>query len=354
MIPHNKLTFDKTEEIAVKKIVQSGYWAGGKEVEKLEEKITEITNRKYAIGVSSGLSALRLSLLSLEVGKNDEVIIPAYSCVAIPNAVLSCGAIPVPVDVIPDNWNLDFKNIQSKISSKTKAIIAVNTFGLNANVKKNNTFHIPVIEDCAHAIGKIDNDYVFGKQGVISIASFYATKLVGGGEGGAVMTDDKNIADFIYDYRDYTDKKPSGLRLNEKMSNIDASLSLCQLNRIKSMVKMRQEIADGYQEMFSKLQTEFSEFVLPAFEKRIWYRYVVYCKNIKAAKIISELQSNGVSAAMPVENWMNEKERIEYPNSSFACEHLVSLPIYPTLKKNDRKAVVKAVKKTLQKLYNER
>src|ERR1035437_1976498 len=214
MIPHNKLTYSKKEADAIQSIIKSGYWAGGKEVKKLEKKIQVITQRKYAIAVSSGLSALRLSLLALGVGKNDDVVVPAYSCVAIPNAVLSCGAIPIPVDITNDNWNIGFKNIQSKISSKTKAIIAVNTFGLKANIKKISTLNIPLIEDCAHAIGEINNDYIFGKQGIISVSSFYATKLIGGGEGGIVMTDDKNIADFINDYRDYTDKAPSGLRLN--------------------------------------------------------------------------------------------------------------------------------------------
>src|SRR6476646_3229337 len=125
MIPHNRLTYGKKEERAVQKVVRSGYWAGGKEVMKLEKKITTITNRKYAIGVSSGLSALRLALLGLKVHKDDEVIVPAYSCVAIPNSVLSLVAIPVPVDVINDKWNINGNNIHSKISPKTKAIIAV-------------------------------------------------------------------------------------------------------------------------------------------------------------------------------------------------------------------------------------
>lgn len=351
MISHNRLTYSKKEEDAVKQVVKSGYWAGGKEVKKLEKKITVITNRKYAIGVSSGLSALRLSLLALGVGKNDEVIVPAYSCVAIPNAVLSCGAVPIPADITNNNWNIDFRNIQSKISSKTKAIIAVNTFGLKAIIKKISTLNIPVIEDCAHAIGEINNDYIFGKQGLVSVNSFYATKLIGGGEGGAVMTDDKNISDFINDYRDYTDKAPSGLRLNEKMSNIDAALSLCQLKRRKSMITLRQEIADFYNNEFSKLQIEFPGIEIPVYEPRIWYRYVIYCKTIIANKIIKELHSNGIAADRPIENWMNEREIKHYYNSSFAYNHLVSLPMYPTLKKAERKAVVNAVKKTLQRLF---
>lgn len=351
MIPHNRLTFGEKEVQAVQKVVRSGYWAGGKDVEALEKKIAAITNRKYAIGVSSGLSALRLALLALGVGKNDEVIIPAYSCVAIPNAVLACGAVPVPVDVIRNNWNIDPKNIPLKISSRTKAIIVVHTFGLKADIRKINTFKIPVIEDCAHALGPIDDGYMYGKQGLISVGSFYATKLIGGGEGGVVMTDNKAIADFVYDYRDYTDKKPSGLRLNEKMSNIDASLSLSQLNRIDYLVKQRQMIADFYNEEFLKLKNRFSDLEIPGFNNRIWYRYVICCKNVGASKIINELELNGVRAAMPVENWMEGREKTNYPNVVFAAENLVSLPIYPTLDKNEKKSVASAVKRMLQTIY---
>ncbi len=351
MIPHNRLTFDKKEEKAVIKVIKSGYWAGGKEVDRLERKIANITKRKYAIGVSSGLSALRLSLLALGINKNDEVIIPAYSCVAIPNAVLSCGAIPIPVDIIKNEWNIDFNQIKLKISSNTKAIICVNTFGLNSNIKQIQTLNIPIIEDCAHAIGEIENEYVFGKQSIIAIGSFYATKLVGGGEGGIVVTDDSNIANFIYDFRDYSDKLPSSQRLNEKMSNIDASLSLIQSKRLTSMVKKRQEIATYYNEMFSLIQFEFPELVIPQFIHRIWYRYIIYFRNINAFEAINQLKLYGVRAEIPIENWLDEKDKHEYPITSFANEHLVSLPIYPTLRKTEMMAVVEALKITIHKLF---
>jgi dTDP-4-amino-4,6-dideoxygalactose transaminase len=117
------------------------------------------------------------------------------------------------------------------------------------------------------------------------------------------------------------------------------------------MITLRQEIADFYNNEFSKLQIEFPGIEIPVYEPRIWYRYVIYCKTIIANKIIKELHSNGIAADRPIENWMNEKEIKHYYNSSFAYNHLVSLPMYPTLKKAERKAVVNAVKKTLQRLF---
>jgi perosamine synthetase len=350
MVPHNRLTFDKKEENAIRKIVRSGYWASGNEVKKLEKEIAKIAYRKYVVGVSSGLSALRLALLALGVSKNDEVIIPAYACVAIPNAVLSCGAVPVLSDINIVNWNIDANQIPLLRSSKTKAIIAVNTFGSSANFKELNDNEIPVIEDCAHALGEDSKGYIFGKQSIISISSFYATKLIGGGEGGAVMTDKKNIANFIIDYKDYTDKASSGLRLNDKMSNIDASISLCQAKRLNSMIKSRKEIAKYYNEEFLILKEQFPEFVIPVFENRIWYRYIVYCKQKSSHAFINEIRINGVKACRPVENWIENDRIVKYPKARFAYNHLVSLPIYPTLTKKEREVVVQAVRKSLKKL----
>lgn len=348
MIPHNKLTFGRTEEDAVQSVVGTGFWAGGEEVIRLENRVKHLVKRNFAIGVSSGLSALRLSLLALGVGRDDEVIIPAYCCVAIPNAVLACGAFPVPVDIVFNEWNINLEGISSKITSKTKAIIVVHTFGLNANIKNLNTLKIPIIEDCAHAIGKISEDLIFGNQAEISIGSFYATKLVGGGEGGVVMTDNKSISDFIFNFRDYTDKKPSGLRLNEKMSNIDASLSLCQLKRLPAMVKKRQEIASFYIEELAVSAELMPDFILPISRERIWYRFVIYCKRVKADIFIEELRMKGISAAKPVENWMDESQILEYPQTLFAYDHLVSIPIYPTLKTQHIRAVIASIKNILK------
>ena len=350
MIPHNRLTFDKKEETALIKIVRSGYWAAGKEVGKLEKSAVNIANRKYAVGVSSGLSAIRLSLIALGIKKNDEVIVPAYSCVALANAVLSCGAKPVPADVLPDDWNISPSSIGSKISPRTKAIIAVNTFGLPAKIEAIQKFKIPVIEDCAHGFGRVNKNLVLGKRGLISISSFYATKLIGGGEGGIILTDKKNLAETAIDYRDYTDKKPSGLRLNEKMSNIDAAISMTQLKKLGSFVESRSKIAKYYSTEFAKIQKRFPPVIFPSYELRIWYRYVFYCRELKAELIIKELRTHGVNASQPIENWLTEKQISKYPNAKFALNHLISLPIFPSLTVTERASVINTVQKTLLKL----
>ena len=354
MIAHNKLTYNSAESMAVRRVIDSGYWAAGKEVNRLEEELKAITKRKYAFAVSSGLSAITLALLALKVKKGDEVIIPAYSCVAIINAVLFCKAKPVPVDVLIDNWNIDPDLILTKVTSRTKAIIVVNTFGVRANFNKIKLYGIPIIEDCAHAIGGGTKKSFFGKNGIISITSFYATKLIGGGEGGAVLTDDKNIAEFVNDYRDYTDKKPSGFRLNNKMSDIHASVSLCQLKRLNEIIVSRLNIASTYDQYFKEMKNKFPDFIKPKFENRIWYRYVIYIQGIKAKKIIQELEKKGINSAEPVEFWVSKNKKKEFPISNFAYEHLVSIPIFPTLRGSDILKVINAIKSINKNLQNGR
>src|SRR5690349_10650387 len=116
MIPHNRLTFDENEVKAVAEVVRSGYWAGGPQVLRLEATLAKLVGVQFAVGVGSGLSALRLALKSLGVGAGDEVIVPAYSCVALPNAVLSLQAMPVPVDVQAPDWNIDPKAVESALT----------------------------------------------------------------------------------------------------------------------------------------------------------------------------------------------------------------------------------------------
>ncbi len=354
MILHNKLSFDTLETDSVVKVIESGFWAGGPKVKDLEKELKYLTQRKYAVAVSSGLSAITLALLALKIKRGDEVIIPAYSCVAIVNAVLFCKAKPVPVDILIDSWNINTDLITKNINSKTKAIIIVNTFGSKVNWNDIPNISIPIIEDCAHAIGPSGDKFVYGKNGLISISSFYATKFIGGGEGGAVLTDDKNIADFIVDYRDYTDKSPNGYRLNYKMSDIHASLTLSQLKKVDRFKIARENIALKYSYEFSKYKSVYSCFCIPNNENRIWYRYVFYIKDVLAINIIKELEQEGIASAKPIEFWINENEREQYPFANFAFNHLVSIPIYPSLNQMEILEVIKAVKSVIIKLTNGR
>lgn len=325
-VPHNRLTFGEEEVRAVSDVVKSGYWACGPKVKELESTLKKLSERKHTVSVSSGFSALRLSLLALGVGEGDEIIVPAYSCVALANAALSIGAVPVPADIRQKDWNVDPEGVEKVLTEKTKAIIAVHTFGAPALIEELKKFKVPVIEDCAHAFGLGH----LGGMGDVSILSFYATKLIAAGEGGAVLTDREDVAAFINDERDYVDKPQNALRFNDKMTDLEAALALCQLGRLPQMLSDRVRVAEKYHKALG----------VPQFEKdRVWYRYVVEVKG-SANDVIDALRNKGIHAERPLELWVEDAQM--YPVARHAYESLVSLPIYPTLTEAEQDQVCDA------------
>lgn len=346
-IPHNRLTFDQTEVSAVSEVVASGYWAGGPRLNALEDTLKQCADIDHAIGVASGLSALRLVLKGLGIKAGDEVIVPAYSCVALPAAATALGATAVPVDICHKDWNLDAKAAANVITSKTKAVITVNTFGAPASIEDLKAFEFPIIEDCAHGFGLQVKDGVLGSRSGLSILSFYATKLIGAGEGGAVLTDDAELAAFIRDWRDYGDQPLDATRLNDKMNDLEAALALAQLQRLDDMLHARQRLADRYQACLSALPGHGKVFQLPPFSReRVWYRYVVDVCDISAETLIERLDQQGIHAEKPVTDWRTDNSNC--PVSDHAYAHLVSLPLYPTLTEAEQDRVCEAFSRTLE------
>jgi perosamine synthetase len=343
IIPHNRLTYGPSEVQAVTEVVSSGFWVSGNLVNILEKKCAEITKLNYGIAVSSGYAALRLSLLALGIGPGKEVIIPGYSCVALANAVLAAGATPIPVDIDPHSLNITLGTISPKLNKNTAAIIAVHTFGLPVNIKELRNIGLPIIEDCSHCFG-IDTPWgPIGSLGDISIISFYATKLVGGGKGGMVMTNQANIFDYIEDYRDYTDKSPSPFRMNDKMHNIEAALSLEQLKRLPEMISSRNQIAQNYHNNFSDLPA--SIISLPDINiNRIWYRYT-----IRVNKPIDELMHNlsldGIMTDKPITDWTEVSTELKEAKQVY--QNTLSLPCYPTLTNEEQIRIIQSIKKHL-------
>jgi len=325
VVPHNRLTFGREEELAVQRIVRSGRWTAGVEVGELERRLAHTAGVAHAVGVGSGLGALRLALLALGVGVGDSVAVPAYSCVALANAVLACGAEPVPVDVEPGTWNLSVPALRAALVVRPgiKAAIAVHTFGQPAPVRELEALGVPVIEDCSHAFGLAP----LGALSRVAILSLYATKLLGAGEGGVVLTQDAEIAARIRGARDYADQAPAAWRLNDKMTDLEAALGLCQLDRLPSTLARRTELAQRYTDRLAALTA--CNCVLPDDAPgRVWYRTAIAVPNAEA--VIARLAAAGVTATRPVENWGGATPALT-PVAVSAFQSLVSLPLYPTL-----------------------
>jgi dTDP-4-amino-4,6-dideoxygalactose transaminase len=330
-IPHNRLTYDEAECEAVVRTVQSGYWAQGPRVCELEAVLARIAGVQHATCVASGLAALRLALGALDVRSGDSVLVPAYSCVALANASLAWGASPVPVDVDPADWNLEPEQCVAAIAKhRPRAVIAVHTFGTPAALSKIRAVGAPVVEDCAHAFGLELGDGALGGRAEVGVLSFYATKLIGSGEGGAVLTNSAEIAKFVRSARDYGDQPPCAYRMNDKMNDLEASLVLAQLKRLPEMISARAALAQRYGELLGSSQENHFFRIPDVRQRRVWYRFAVEMVQAGGESIVSGLERRGVHAAIPVKDWRASDSPF-CPVADRAYGHVVSLPLYPTL-----------------------
>jgi len=350
-VPHNRLTFGDAECDAVLRAVRSGQWAQGPRVQELETALARLGGVQHAVCVASGLAALRLALGGLGILPNDSVLVPAYSCVALANSALAWGATPVPVDVDPVHWNIDPVLCRSYAeTTRPRAAIAVNMFGAPAAVEEMASSDVPVvgvpvIEDCAHgfahSIGSATGQKWIGSRAQAGVFSFYATKLIGGGEGGAVLTDSDEIAHFARSARDYADQPADGHRMNDKMNDLEASLVLAQLERLPEMIAARESVANRYLDRLADPRFQHV-FCLPSKSKeRVWYRFAVEMLTTSAETVVAGLGRFDIHAAVPVTDWRGPGSPAA-PVADRAYRTLVSLPLYPTLTEEEQDAVVKA------------
>jgi len=346
LIAHSQPFLNKKEINLITKVIKSKYIASGKYVAHFEKQLAFLLKVKYACAVSSGTSALHLALLSLKIKAGDEVIIPAYTCIALLNTVLYCNAKPVIAD-IGEDFNLSAEDLQNKISKKTKAIIFVHSFGQVGNLEKILKFKIPVIEDITHCIGAKYKNKLAGSLSQVSICSFYATKFITTGEGGAVFTNNSAIYNFVSDKKDYDEKKLFSLRYNYKMTDLQASLGLSQLQKIKNIIKKRKQIAENY---FTMLPPQL---LLPkSFKDRenIFYRYVVLSK--QKNKLKKFLNNFGIGAKEPVykplHQYLNLNKK-KFPYTEYIFNNTLSLPIYADLTILQQNFIIKKVQEFFKK-----
>jgi perosamine synthetase len=237
MIPHSKVVLEEEDLAGVIKVLRSGQLAQARVVSSLEEKSASLVGVNHGVAVSSGSAALHLSLLSLGVGKGSEVILPSYVCTALLNATHYVGATPVLSDIDLNTYNITSGNIEKAITDRTKAIIVPHMFGLPADIDAILSLGIPVIEDCAHTVGATVNGRKAGSFGLVSILSFYSTKMLGAGEGGMVLSNDRRLIETIRDLRAYDEKETYVVRYNYKLTDIQAALIASQLTDFRHSLK---------------------------------------------------------------------------------------------------------------------
>jgi len=251
----------------------------GPYVERFEQAFAKFCGSKHAIAVSNGTVALHAALLALEIGPNDEVLVPSLTFIATANAVTYCGAKPVFVDCDPKTWTMCPQDLQRKITSRTKAIIPVHLYGLPCDMGAikaiAQTHSLPIIEDAAEAHGAEVNGKRVGSLGRLGVFSFYGNKILTTGEGGMIVTDDDLLAKKIRHLKGQG-HDPSKrywftiVGYNYRMTNIAAALGLAQVEKADWHCKRRLEIAEWYSSALHKDSRIITQKVSPGLTHAQW------------------------------------------------------------------------------------
>lgn len=362
-LQYNQPSIEEDEIREVVDTLKSGWLTMGPKTIKFEQMISEYTEARHAITVNSCTAALHLSLVALGVGHNDEVITTPYTFAATGNVIINAGAKPVFVDIKRDTYNIDPEKIEEKITPNTKAIIPVHYAGQACDIEAIMDIAedkgLFVIEDAAHAIGSEYEGKKIGSYGTTTCFSFYATKNMTTGEGGAITTDDDSIADRLRALRLHGISKDAWNRYSEKgkwryeindagwkynMTDIQASLGMCQIKKLDRFIETRREYANIYNASLSELKGVIAPFEDPR-SKHIYHLYPLLIEEYDRDEFIEDMHKRNIGCSVhfiplhlhPLYRSMGFKQG-DYPNAEWVYEREVSLPLYPkmTVKEIDR------------------
>jgi dTDP-4-amino-4,6-dideoxygalactose transaminase len=329
------------EQRAVRRVLASGLLAEGQEVGSFEREMARKLGRRHAAAVNSGTAALHLALAAVGVGAGDRVALPSYVCPALLHAVALVGAEPILVDVDPATFNLDPDDLRKRLRSRTKAVIVPHMFGLPASFREIEACGVPIIEDCALALGTKYRKRPVGSLGVLSVVSFYATKMMATGEGGMVLGNRSALLQEVLDRRSYDGRSRHRLRFNYKMTDLQAALGRVQLRRLTDFVRRRRQLASFYSSSLAG-----GPWDLPSIERNhSFYRFVTRPRR-GAKRLLAELTRRGIEARRPVFQPLHRYLGLgDFPGAEEAYRRAVSIPLYPALSSAEAERVVRATLK---------
>lgn len=363
-IPLSRPSMGRDELKLVNKVFKSGWLGMGKEVFHFENLLRKLFKRKYAIAVSTGTSAIHISLDSIGLKKGDEVIVPSLTFVGSVQPIILCGAKPVFCDVEIGTLNTSKNLIEQKIAKRTKAVIVVHYGGLACDMdrilKLRKRYGIRIIEDAAHAFGSYYKRRLVGSFGDIACFSFDPIKSVTCGEGGAVVLDDKKVAELIIKKRILGIDKDTWNRYKHKrswfysaeetgfryhMSNINAAIGIAQLAKMNYFIKRRQDVARSYDEGLEKIGE--IKIIKRDYGKVAPFNYTVLAE--RRDKLMSYLGKSGITAGINyIPNHMQpvfKSKGASLPNTEYLYKKIISLPLYAGMQKSDARFIVDKIKK---------
>jgi len=368
-IPLSKPWITEEDIKEVEEVLRTPYLSLGPKLPEFENMLAGVANRKYAVAVNSGTSALHLIIRSLGIKDGDEVITTPFSFIASSNCVLFERAKPVFVDIDSKTYNINPDLIEGKITEKTKAILAVDVFGQPADwdklteiAKRHNLY---LIEDSAEAIGSEYKGRPAGGFGVASVFAFYPNKQIVTGEGGVLLTDDENIYKLSRSMRnqgrgeDESWLHHTRLGYNYRISDINCALGISQLKRLEKIIEMRDNVAKIYTQKLSEIEEIITPYIHPDTTKMSWFVYVIRLAdrfgNVHRDQIIEELgnrqiQTRNYFEAIHLEPFYVEQfgyKKGDFPVTEFVSERTIALPFYTTMSEEEIDCVVKNLKEVI-------
>lgn len=379
IIPINKPWLDEEEKNEIMSVLRenaltSAAKDGGKKVRGFEGFLKDYLHVKHALAVNSGTSALHAALLAAGIGEGDEVLLPSFTFVATANSVIAAGAKPVFVDVNRHDYTIDIKDLKAKITKNSKAIIPVHLYGhpcdMDEVIETAEKQSISIIEDACQSLGSTYKNKQTGTFGLLGCFSLYASKVLTSGEGGAVVTNDDDLAEKIKMIRNHGMVEGYDTRifgLNLRLPELSAALAMAQMNRLGKMLDLRKRNADSLTDLVSSFANH-NGVILPheSQNKRPnWYLYTItFTKdNVRDAVQKKMVQRDKVGATVyydppvhrtPYYERMLASEtnssmlpRSELGNTDWASGHVLSLPIHPLVTQQELERIAHSLKGTL-------
>ncbi len=304
MIPVNTPIFNGNELKYLTECIKTGWISSeGPFIKQFEDDMAKYVGRKFGVAVSNGSAALDIALRAIGIEEGDEVIMPTFTIISPAQSIVYAGGKPVLVDADENTWCMNVSHIESKITSKTKAILVVHIYGFPTDmdpiIELANKYKLFIIEDAAEMHGQTYNGKMCGSFGHISTFSFYPNKHITTGEGGMIMTDDVLLAEKCKSYRNLCFKPErrfvhDELGWNYRMTNLQAALGVAQLENINAHIIRKREIGSIYSQLLADIpgielmpkRTEYAE--------NIYWVFAVICKRKSAIEMMKLLAEKGV------------------------------------------------------------
>jgi len=343
-------------DAAYHRVLNSNWFILGNEITQFEQEFAAYCETEYCVGIGNGLDALRLILMGYDIGQGDEVIVPSLTFIATWLAVSSVGATPVPIEPDEHTFNIDPNKIETAITAKTRAIIAVHLYGQPADMDSitaiADKYQLKVIEDAAQAHGAIYKNKRVGNLGDVAAFSFYPVKNLGAlGDGGAIVTHDANLAEQIRILRNYGSSlkyQHDAKGFNSRLDELQAAFLRVKLPKLDSWNQHRQEIAAFYLDKLAN-QALILPFT-PQWAKSVWHLFVIRSKyrdalqkHLTVAGIGTMIHYPTPLHLQPAYTDMNLPQG-HFPIAETIQHEILSLPMGPSLTLEQAKIVVKAVR----------